>query len=104
MGTLELKTENEKRIQLAPRLLNTAAGTKGQLCGRITEGFPWGSAAPVSALGGGDVLPPCSDLVQAPLFTAMHSGGPLVRSVGCTALTSGPSSPGPRALSALTQR
>ena len=104
MGILELTTENEKRIQLAPRLLNTAAGTKGQLCGRITERFPWGFAAPLSALGGGDDLPPCSDLVQAPRFTAMRSGGPRVRSMGCTALPSGPSSPGPRALSALTQR
>lgn len=104
MGILELTMENEKRIQLAPRLLNTAAGTKGQLCGHITERFPWGFAAPLSALGGGDDLPPCSDLVQAPRFTAMRSGGPRVRSMGCTALPSGPSSPGPRALSALTQR
>ena len=73
--------------------LNMAAGTKGQVCGRIPERFPWGFAAPLSALGEGDVLPLCSDLVQAPLFTAMSFGGPRVRSVGCTALPSVSSSP-----------
>lgn len=39
---------------------------------------------PALRLGEGDVLP-CSSLGQAPLLTAMRSGGPVWESVSCTA-------------------
>lgn len=56
MGILEFTMENEKRIQFTPRL-NTAAGSKGRVCGRIAERFQWCFVAPLSTLGEGDVLP-----------------------------------------------